>query len=72
MANISTRLTRLENARVTSRGIRLFRSHDSVSFYESLDDGRMWTRGELDALGDDGWQVIALCYVSDWRGETTR
>ena len=72
MANISTRLTRLENARVTSRGIRLFRSHDSVNFYESSGDGRMWTQVELDALERQGWQVIALCYVSDWRGETTR
>ena len=89
--SLNARLTRLENARVVSRGIRLFRSNDSVNFYESLSGGydyrdaiigmdgnppsdgrRMWTQAELDALGDDGWQVIALCYVSDWRGETTR
>ena len=89
--SLDRRLTRLENARVVSRGIRLFRSNDSVSFYESLSDGydfnetiigmdghppsdgrRMWTQVELDDLERQGWQVIAICYVDDWRGQTTR
>ena len=89
--SLDRRLTRLENARVVSRGIRLFRSNDGVNFYESLSDGydyrdaiigmdghppsdgrRMWTQAELDDLDRQGWQVIALCYVSDWREQTTR
>ena len=37
--SLDRRLTRLENARVASRGIRLFRSNDSANFYESLSDG---------------------------------
>lgn len=68
--SLDRRLTRLENARVASRGIRLFRSNDSVNFYESSGDGRMWTQSELDDLERQGWQTIALCYVNDWRGET--
>lgn len=89
-ANISARLAKLENARVASKGIRLFRSNDSVNFYESLGDGfdyneaingldgnppsdgrRMWTQDELDDLDSQGRQVIVLCYVNDWRGQST-
>ena len=91
MANINARLTRLENARVVSRGIRLFRSNDSVNFYESLSDGydyneviigldgnlpsdgrRMWTQAELDDLDRQGWQVLVICYVNNWREQSTR
>ena len=89
--SLDGRLTRLENVRVASRGIRLFRSNDSVSFYESLSDGydykdaiigmdgnppsdgrRMWTQAELDDLDRQGWQVLVICYVNNWREQSTR
>ena len=31
------------------------------------DGRRMWTRAELDELEREGWQLIVICYVKNWR-----
>ena len=31
------------------------------------DGRRMWTRAELDDLEREGWQLIVICYVKNWR-----
>ena len=87
--SLDRRLARLELARVASKGIRIFRSSDEITYWESLSEGydynetiigmdgnppsdgrRMWTQAELDDLDRQGWQVLVICYVNNWREQS--
>lgn len=71
MGTIDRRLTALEQRQDTGKGLLIFQQtiEDENIFHKGIgnDDGVPFTRAEVQALAEAGWQILTLEYVHDWR-----
>lgn len=73
--SVERRLQALEQAARPALGLRCFTQDmdQPEVFYEGVGLGecearRAYTRAEISALGEQGWQCMVIVYEQDWRG----
>jgi hypothetical protein len=79
MSTLHRRLTALEQQEQASQGLLIFQQTlaDASIFHMGIgnEDGVPFTREEIHALAENGWQVIKVVYhspeVTQWRADNT-